>query len=177
MYEDPIKESISWMRVMFLTVLIVLLSRHFLFEPVAVHGESMMPTFENEDKVMLVKIYKIENFDMIVFTAPNGVNFIKRVIGVPGDRISMENDQLYINGKPEAEPYLDKNRKTAEQQGLFRLTEDFQEFIVPAESYYVLGDNRLNSMDSRVLGFISKDSIIGEVKIRLSPLEHIGIVE
>lgn len=177
MFEDPIKESLSWMRVIFLTVLIVLVSRHFLFEPVAVHGESMMPTFEDDDKVMLVKIYAIENFDMIVFTAPNGVNFIKRVIGIPGDRISMENDQLYVNGKAKAEPYLDNNRKIAEQQGLSRLTEDFKEFIVPAESYYVLGDNRLNSKDSRVLGFISQDSIVGEVKIRLSPLDHVGIVE
>ena len=177
MYDDPVKEAISWMRVIFLTVLIVLASRHFLFEPVAVHGESMMPTFEDDDKVMLVKIYTIENFDMIVFTAPNGVNFIKRVIGVPGDRISIKDDQLYVNGKPEAEPYLDNNRETARQQGYEKLTEDFQEFIVPAESYYVLGDNRLNSMDSRVIGFISKDSIIGEVKIRLSPLKHIGIVK
>ncbi|WP_142826831.1 signal peptidase I [Planococcus soli] len=177
MFEDPVEESISWMRVIFLTVLIVLVSRHFLFEPVAVHGESMMPTFEDDDKVMLVKIYSIENFDMIVFTAPNGVNFIKRVIGVPGDRISMEDDQLYVNGKAEAEPYLDKNRKLAEQQGLYRLTEDFKEFTVPAESYYVLGDNRLNSMDSRVLGFISRDSIVGEVKIRLAPFNHVGIVE
>src|SRR5690606_5893535 len=97
------------MRVIFLTVLIVLMSRHFLFEPVAVHGESMMPTFEDDDKVMLVKIYTIENFDMIVFTAPNGVNFIKRVIGIPGDRISMKDDRLYVNGKAVAEPYLDKN--------------------------------------------------------------------
>ncbi|MDQ0427996.1 signal peptidase I [Planomicrobium stackebrandtii] len=177
MFEDPVEESISWMRVIFLTVLIVLVSRHFLFEPVAVHGESMMPTFEDDDKVMLVKIYSIENFDMIVFTAPNGVNFIKRVIGVPGDRISMEDDQLYVNGKAEAEPYLDKNKKLAEQQGLSRLTEDFKEFTVPAESYYVLGDNRLNSMDSRVLGVISRDSIVGEVKIRLAPFNHVGIVE
>ncbi|EIM07609.1 signal peptidase I S [Planococcus antarcticus DSM 14505] len=177
MYEDPVKESISWMRVIFLTVLIVLMSRHFLFEPVAVHGESMMPTFEDDDKVVLMKIYTIENFDMIVFTAPNGVNFIKRVIGVPGDRISMEDDQLFVNGRAEAEPYLDKNRKIVEQQGTVRLTEDFEEFTVPAEFYYVLGDNRLNSMDSRVLGFISEDSIVGEVKVRLSPLEHVGIVE
>ncbi len=176
MYDDPVKEAISWMRVIFLTVLLVLASRHFLFEPVAVHGESMMPTFEDDDKVMLVKIYTIENFDMIVFAAPNGVNFIKRVIGVPGDRISMKDDQLYVNGKPEAEPYLAKNREMAHQQGVEKLTDDFQEFIVPAESYYVLGDNRLNSMDSRVIGFISKESILGEVKIRLSPLEHIGIV-
>lgn len=177
MFEDPVKESISWMRVIFLTVLIVLVSRQFLFEPVAVHGESMMPTFEDDDKVMLVKIYAIENFDMIVFTAPNGVNFIKRVIGIPGDRISMEDDQLYVNGKATAEPYLDNNREKAKQQGLTRLTEDFKEFTVPAESYYVLGDNRLNSMDSRVLGFISQDSVVGEVKIRLSPLDHVGIVE
>ena len=64
MFEDPVKEFISWMRVIFLTVLIVLGSRYFLFEPVAVHGESMMPTFEENDKVMLFKIHTIENFDI-----------------------------------------------------------------------------------------------------------------
>lgn len=177
MYTDPVKESISWMRVILLTVLIVLLSRHFLFEPVAVHGESMMPTFEEDDKVVLAKIYTIENFDMIVFTAPNGVNFIKRVIGVPGDVISMVDDQLYLNGKTQAEPYLEKNLKIAKQRGMIRLTEDFKEFTVPAESYFVLGDNRLNSTDSRILGFISEKSIVGEVKIRISPFNHMGIVE
>lgn len=177
MYGDPVKESLSWIRVIFLTVLIVLASRHFLFEPVAVHGESMMPTFEDDDKVMLMKIYTIENFDMIVFTAPTGVNFIKRVVGVPGDRIYMKDDQLYVNDKAVDEPYLEKNLVMAEQQGFEKLTEDFEEFTVPAESYYVLGDNRLNSMDSRVLGFISEDAIMGEVKIRLSPLKQIGFVK
>ncbi|KAA0959066.1 signal peptidase I [Planococcus kocurii] len=177
MYTDPVKESISWMRVILVTVLIVLLSRHFLFEPVAVHGESMMPTFEEDDKVVLAKIYTIENFDMIVFTAPNGVNFIKRVIGVPGDVISMVDDQLYLNGKAQVEPYLENNLKTAKQRGMIRLTEDFKEFTVPAESYFVLGDNRLNSTDSRILGFISEKSIVGEVKIRIAPFSHMGIVE
>ncbi len=177
MYKDPVKESISWMRVILLTVLIVLLSRHFLFEPVAVHGESMMPTFEENDKVMLAKIYSIENFDMIVFTASNDVNFIKRVIGVPGDIISMQDDQLYINGKARVEPYLDKNYQTAKQMGMLRLTENMEEFTVPAESYFVLGDNRLNSTDSRVLGFISEKTVVGEVKIRISPFDHIGMVE
>ncbi len=176
-YKDPVKESISWMRVILLTVLIVLLSRHFLFEPVAVHGESMMPTFEENDKVMLSKVYSIDNFDMIVFTAPNGVNFIKRVIGIPGDKISIQDDQLYINGKAKLEPYLEKNYEAAKQMGMLRLTEDFQEFTVPAESYFVLGDNRLNSTDSRVIGFISKETIIGEVTIRISPLEHMGMVK
>ncbi|EGA88843.1 signal peptidase I S [Planococcus donghaensis MPA1U2] len=177
MYKDPVKESISWMRVIILTVLIVLLSRHFLFEPVAVHGESMMPTFEENDKVVLAKIYSIENFDMIVFTAPNGVNFIKRVIGVPGDVISMQDDQLYLNGKAVTEPYLERNLKAAKQMGMLRLTEDIKEFTVPSEAYFVLGDNRLNSTDSRVLGFISEKSVVGEVKVRISPLEHVGVVE
>ncbi|ANU27226.1 signal peptidase I [Planococcus versutus] len=177
MYKDPVKESISWMRVILLTVMIVLLSRHFLFEPVAVHGESMMPTFEENDKVVLAKIYSIENFDMIVFTAPNGVNFIKRVIGIPGDIISIQDDQLYINGKAQAEPYLDKNYQTAKQMGMLRLTEDMEEFTVPAASYFVLGDNRSNSTDSRILGFVSEKTVIGEVKIRIAPFNHIGLVE
>lgn len=177
MIEDSSKELFSWMKVIFLTVLIVLAARQFVFEPVEVHGKSMMPTFKEEDKIILAKISTIQNFDLIVFSVANDKNYLKRVIGIPGDRVKMEDDQLYLNGKPVEEPYLEKNLEIARQLGYPKLTEDFAEFTVPSGTYFVLGDNRLNSVDSRMIGAILEDAVIGEVKLRLSPIEHIGIVE
>lgn len=174
---QAINELISWMKIILLTALIVLALRQFLFEPVSVHGRSMMPTFEEDDKVLLVKISPIDNFDLIVFKAPEEKNFIKRVIGIPGDRLKMEEDQLYLNGKRVEEPYLKENREWAEQQGYPQLTTEFGEFTVPTGYYFVLGDNRLNSVDSRTIGFIRKDAVLGEVKYRISPFKHFGPVE
>jgi len=176
MNEDAINDLIAWMKIIILTAAIVLLSRQFLFEPVSVHGQSMMPTFEEDDKVILSKISSIDNFDMIVFVAPDQKNYIKRVIGVPGDRVEMKDDQLYLNGEPVDEPYLEENRKWAETNGYPQLTTDFGEFTVPGECYFVLGDNRLNSVDSRMIGFVLEETVIGEVKFRISPVNHIGTV-
>jgi len=177
MYGNPIKLLISWMKVIFLTAVIVVATRQFLFEPVAVHGKSMMPTIEENDKIILTKISSIKNFDLIVFITPNGKNLIKRVIGTPGDRIAMKDDQLFLNGQPVDEPYLKENLKLAKQQGFMRLTEDFSEIQVPSGCYYVLGDNRLNSVDSRVLGYILEDAVIGEVKFRIAPAKHVGLIK
>lgn len=177
MNEQAIKELVSWMKIILLTALIVLASRQFLFEPVSVHGKSMMPTFEEDDKVLLVKVSRIDNFDVIVFKAPEEKNFIKRVIGLPGDRLKMEEDQLYLNGQAVEEPYLQGNREWAEAQGYPQLTTGFGEFIVPSGCYFVLGDNRLNSVDSRTIGFIRDEAVLGEVKYRISPIEHFGPVK
>ncbi|MGI2328015.1 signal peptidase I [Planococcus sp. YIM B11945] len=177
MYEEPAKTLVAWMKVVFLTVLIALAARQFLFEPVAVHGKSMMPTIEENDKIVISKISRIDNFDLIVFVAPDHKNLIKRVIGIPGDRIEMKEDHLYINGQLKEEPYLKQNRIEAVQKGYSRLTEDMVEFTIPSGCYYVMGDNRLNSIDSRMLGFIQEEDIVGEVKFRIGPAEHAGMIE
>lgn len=172
-----VETLIAWMKVIFLTALIVLASREFLFEPVSVHGHSMMPTFEEDDKVVLAKISGIDRFDLIVFRAADDKNLIKRVIGLPGDRVEMRNDQLYLNGEAVEEPYLEENREWAELHGFPALTADFGEFLVPAGCYFVLGDNRLNSVDSRTIGFIMKETVIGEAKLRISPISHFGLLK
>ncbi len=177
MNNRAIRELIAWMKILFFTALIVLVVRQFLFEPVEVHGTSMMPTFEEADKVLMVKVGSIRNFDIIVFKAPGNKNFIKRVIGVPGDKIGMVEDQLLLNGEPVEEIYLQENRLAAQQQGRGNLTEDFEEFTVPRDAYFVLGDNRLNSVDSRDIGFIRKEAVVGEVKIRLAPFENLGFID
>lgn len=175
--EEPAHQLIAWMKVIILASLVILGARQFIFEPVEVHGKSMMPTFEENDRIILMKISEIEHADMIVFKVAEDRNYLKRVIGTPGDVVEMNNDHLYINGIETDEPYLEQNRKVARQLGYKQLTEDFPAVTVPAGYYFVLGDNRLNSVDSRILGFIKEETIIGEVKFRLSPIEHLGPVK
>ncbi|HSP23117.1 MAG TPA: signal peptidase I [Planococcus sp. (in: firmicutes)] len=177
MADGAIQELIAWMKILLFTALVVLLARQFLFEPVEVHGTSMMPTFEEADKVLIVKISDIDNFDIIVFKAPGNRNFIKRVIGIPGDKVSMADDRLFLNGTPVEEAYLEENRALAQQQGSGKLTEDFGEFTVPGGAYFVLGDNRLNSVDSREIGFILDQAVVGEVMLRLEPFKNLGAIE
>lgn len=177
MIEEPSQRLIAWMKVIILASLVILAARQFVFEPVEVHGKSMMPTFEENDRIILMKISEIEHSDMIVFKVAEDSNYLKRVVGIPGDVVEMNNDHLYINGIEMEEPYLEQNRKVAGQLGYSQLTEDFAAVAVPAGCYFVLGDNRLNSVDSRMLGFINEENIIGEVKFRLSPIEHLGPVK
>lgn len=176
MQDEPVHLLISWMKVILLAGLVVLMGRQFIFEPVEVHGKSMMPTFEENDRIILMKISEIEPFELIVFKVADEKNYLKRVIGIPGDTVEVRGGKLYINGEAMEEPYLQKNKLLASRSGKV-LTADFSAVTVPDESYFVLGDNRLNSVDSRLIGFIEEEAIIGEVMFRLSPLNHFGPVD
>ena len=107
--------------------------------------------------------------------------YIKRVIGLPGDTVEMKDDVLYINGKDMEEPYLEEIKEDLifdKLTGDFTLTEITGESAkVPEGSIFVMGDNRLFSKDSRFFGFVSDDAIIGEVKFRLFPLNKIGLLK
>ncbi|MGG4268419.1 signal peptidase I [Peribacillus simplex] len=180
MKESTKKEIYSWVKTIVFTFIIVFICRQLLFTPTTVKGASMSPTFQNKDKVVVSKMTEIQRFDVIVFDAPDvdGKKYIKRVIGLPGDSIDMKDDVLYINGKPVEEPYLHANK---EDNPFDKLTEDFSlqektgKSKVPKNMLFVMGDNRLESKDSRIFGLISYDSIVGEVKFRFYPLQEIGI--
>lgn len=172
------KEVYSWIKSIAFAVVIVFICREFIFTPVVVKGESMEPTFDSNNRIVVSKTSAIERFDMIVFKAPDkDEQYIKRVIGLPGDSVEMRDDVLYINGKPYEEPYVKRNNNI----GLSKVTGDFtlKELTgnkkVPNGYFFVLGDNRLKSKDSRDFGFISTDSVIGEVKFRFYPLQEIGM--
>ncbi|WP_163101998.1 signal peptidase I [Peribacillus alkalitolerans] len=170
---DTKEEFLSWVKSLFFAIAIAIICRHFLFTPVTVHGESMMPTFENKNKVVITKVSKLEHFDMIVFHSPvSEDNHIKRLIGLPGDTVEVKDDTLYINGKEFKEPYLKSNKEKITTQE--KLTEDFK-VEVPEDSLFVMGDNRRKSGDSRIYGFIHRDSVIGEVKFRYYPVQELGI--
>ncbi|KXH86894.1 signal peptidase I [Sporosarcina sp. HYO08] len=173
MSKNSRKELMSWIRSIAIACILAIVIRQFLFTPVIVSGQSMEPTFEDANKIIISKIHKIERFDLIVFHAPNSDNdFIKRVIGLPGDKIIMKNDHLTINGKEYREDYIQPNKdRTFKGQ---KYTQDFT-VEVPEGCLYVLGDNRRNSTDSRVLGCIDEKSVVGTVKFRFYPLKEIGV--
>ena len=95
-----IAEILSWLKALLIALVIVLLFRHFLITPSVVKGESMMPNLQDGDRIILSKISEINRFDEIAFEAPDtNDNYVKRVIGLPGDTVEMRNDQLIINGE------------------------------------------------------------------------------
>ena len=102
----------EWMKALLIAFGLAAIIRFFLFTPIVVDGESMMPTLENGDRMIVNKIGytvgKPDRFDIVVFHAPEQKNYIKRVIGLPGDHVEYKDDQLYINGKELEEPYLDQ---------------------------------------------------------------------
>ncbi|WP_077624097.1 signal peptidase I [Sediminibacillus massiliensis] len=175
-------EIFSWLKTISIAIIVVLVCRSFLITPSIVEGESMMPTLHDGDRIILSKIGKIERFDEIAFQAPDSSDaYVKRVIGLPGDTIEMRADTLLVNGQPIPEPYLKEFKgELAEGQYLtnnFTLKEITGETEVPEGKLFVLGDNRLISKDSRYFGFISQESVIGDVKLRIWPIESIGFPE
>lgn len=157
--------------------------RTFLFAPVSVEGDSMNPTLEHEDRLLLNKIASIERFDIVVFPAPEDSEkqFIKRVIGLPGDEIAYQDQMLYIDGEPVMEAYVDLTQESEEiteyYNGDFTLSSLQGVETVPENMLFVLGDNRVNSKDSRSFGFIPEDSVIGETSLRIWPIDRIGTVD
>ncbi|MGO2892358.1 MAG: signal peptidase I, partial [Enterococcus devriesei] len=140
--------------------------RHYVFTPVVVKGDSMDPTLADGERVIALKNTEVKRFDIVTFPAPDdpGKNYIKRVIGLPGDTIEYKSDQLYINGKKVAEPYLDQFKKElTDDQPLtydFNLKDLFGAEKVPAGELFVLGDNRRISKDSRIIGMIKEKNIM-----------------
>ncbi|BDR56528.1 signal peptidase I [Xylocopilactobacillus apis] len=140
----------------------------------------MRPTFENKDQNILRKFGKIKRFDIIVFNPPKGYaginpkdHFIKRVIGLPGDKITFKDNKLYINGKKYSETFLkdiDDSKDVTVDFKMEDLPATNHTKKVPADSYFVMGDNRAHSSDSRYFGFVKSNRIDGIVFFRFSPI-------
>lgn len=174
-----IKEIFEWIIVVVVSIALYFGITTYLVAPYTVKGHSMDYTFADNDKVFINKISSnYERGDEIVFHANETDDYIKRIIGVPGDTVEVIGDVLYINGQKVDEPYLDQKKKELAASGSTEsLTPDFnieylkstQSKTVPAGMYFVMGDNRPNSTDSRVFGFIKEDSIVGKVALRYYP--------
>lgn len=155
----------------------------FLMQPHQVSGLSMFPNFHDKEYILTDKVsYKFgnpERGDVIVFHAPTAANcpqgtgcdFIKRVIGLPGDSVSVKNNGLYVNGEKLDEPYLDSSVIT--ETGVFS---DNREVTLNQNEYFVCGDNRQHSSDSRTWGPITRDEIVGKAFFRYWPPDRMGIL-
>lgn len=186
---------------LFMTALV--LSWLFIWVNFTIDGHSMDPTLAPNDKVFTLRVASIDRFDIVVAKEDSGgevKRVVKRVIGMPGDTISYDNDVLTVNGQVVDEPYLadylakfkdDKLQETYAYNQLFQdLAKNSEAFTamdngqttsfsltVPEGEYYLLGDDRIVSKDSRHVGTFKKDSIIGEVMFRIWPLNSFGSVD
>lgn len=172
-------EFMSWLVAILFGIIISFICREFLFSPLVVKGASMLPTYENQDVIIVSKISELNRFDQIVFEAPNEDEYyIKRIIGLPGDTVEMKDDILLVNNKEYEESYVNRENDTPLQK---RITENFtlKDITgydkVPEGYLFVLGDNRLRSSDSRHFGLIPLDSVLGESKLRIFPLGSIKL--
>lgn len=144
----------------------------YVVQVTVVHGNSMEKTVSNEDKLLVGKLsYKKtdpKRFDIVVFTKEDNVHLIKRVIGLPGERVEVKNGIIYINGEELSEHYgldpIDPDAKPVERQ-------------LGKDEFFVLGDNRLVSLDSRYesIGAVKKDEILGKALIRVYPFHKLKL--
>ena len=167
----------SWIWSFIIAFIIVGGVYFFLGRPFTVSGASMYPTLHNRDRMVLSKIGDIHRFDVVILKAPDeNVEYIKRVIGMPGDTIEMKSGVLYINGKKVDQPFI--NNEALAKQTVF--IDDFTlesltgESKVPEGKYFVLGDNRGVSKDSRMIGFIDRSAIEGKAVFTIWPFARIG---
>ena len=147
-----------------ITIIIVLLIKKHVVSPIRVNGESMMNTLHDGDIMILdivsLNFEDIKRFDIVVVKEKHEL-IIKRVIGLPGEVVEYKDNKLYIDGKKIEDPYPSKK------------TNDFK-VEVSDNGYFVLGDNRSNSMDSRVFGEFSKKQILGKTKLTVFPFSRFG---
>jgi len=145
----------------------------FVYQPVKVEGGSMEPGLEDQERIFINKlVYRIGAIgrgDIIVFRYPRDLhkNFIKRVIGIPGDRIRINHGRVYVNGQLIHEPYVPEQYQDALSAA---------EITIPPDNYFVMGDHRTMSKDSREFGPVSRDLIYGKAVFGYWPLERLGVL-
>lgn len=157
-----IKEVIPYIVI----VVVVVLIRTFIITPVRVDGDSMKNTLKNGDILLLYKLSSIDRFDIIVLEEEkDNEKIIKRVIGLPGETVAIKKGKIYINDKVIDDEYA------------YGETTDYNKVTLKDDEYFILGDNRLISKDSRYFGPIKDNEIKGKIVFRLFPFTKIGTVQ
>ena len=157
-----IKEVIPYIVI----VVVVVLIRTFIITPVRVDGDSMKNTLKNGDILLLYKLSNIDRFDIIVLDEEkDNEKIIKRVIGLPGETVAIKKGKIYINDKVIDDEYA------------YGETTDYNKVTLRDDEYFILGDNRLISKDSRYFGPIKKSEIKGKIVFRVFPFTKIGTVQ
>lgn len=172
------REIFEWGKAILIAVIVFLLIHHFLFTMVEVKGESMEGTLQSADRlaatILDVKMWGPERGDIIICTYPRGdAPIIKRVIGLPGDTVEVIDGETYVNGEVLDEPYV--TQRVTPRHHQYQVAAQ----LVGEDEYYVMGDNRADSKDSRmpVVGLIQRENIRAKAQLRLYPLNKIGRVK
>jgi signal peptidase I len=167
----PLPVVAVWARDLLVSLAISAFIIIFLYQPVKVEGVSMMPGLEDQERIFVNKfVYRwepIERGDIIVFRYPRDTSksYIKRVIGVAGDRVRIVNGQVYVNGEALDEDYVPSDYADGRS---------YSELVVPRNSYFVLGDHRTMSSDSREFGPVNDRYIYGKAVFGYWPMEKLG---
>jgi signal peptidase I len=165
--------ALSWVRDLVFSVLIAVILIVFIYQPVKVEGTSMMPTLTDQERIFINKftyhygLGGIERGDMVVFKYPldTSKSYIKRVVGVPGDVVKIVKGQVYVNDVALAEDYVPEE---------YRDHASWTGDPVPKDKYFVLGDHRSSSNDSRAWGWVDRKYIYGKAVFVYWPLEKLG---
>jgi len=162
-----------WLRDLIISLAISAFIIIFLYQPVKVEGTSMMPSLEDQERIFVNKfVYRlepIERGDIVVFRYPRdpSKSYIKRVIGMAGDHIRIDGGQVYVNGRALDETYVPSE---------YSDSRSYPELVVPARSYFVLGDHRSMSNDSRDFGAVNQSFIYGKAVFGYWPMDKLGRV-
>ena len=167
--------TFAWFRDLMLSVLIAVLVILFLYRPVKVEGTSMMPSLYDQERLFINQfsykfgIGEIKRGDTVVFWFPEDTtkSYIKRVIGLPGDKIEVDDGYVIVNGRKLVENYVPTE---------YRDDRSYPEHTVPPDEYFVLGDHRVSSNDSRAWGFVPRNYIYGKAVFVFWPLDRMGAV-
>jgi len=161
----------AWLRDLIISLAISAFIIVFLYQPVKVEGTSMMPSLDDQERIFINKfVYRLEPIqrgDIIVFRYPRdpAKSFIKRVIGLAGDHVRIDDGRVYLNGKLVTEDYVPR---------AYEDDRSYPEVVVPPDSYFVLGDHRSLSNDSRDFGPVESSYIYGKAVFGYWPMEKVG---
>ncbi|AQS55592.1 signal peptidase I [Novibacillus thermophilus] len=173
------KEFWEWTKALLIAIALAVIIRTFLFAPFLVDGQSMVPNLADNERLIVNKlIYFIrepERGEILVFHATAEKDYIKRVIGLPGETVEMVDDKLYINGEEQHESYLQGVKEEYRENGL-NYTADFGPVKVPEGHVFVMGDNRPNSEDSREIGPVPFEAIVGRAELVFWPLSEVHML-
>ncbi len=167
--------AVAWLRDLSLSVFIAVVVILFLYQPVKVEGTSMMPSLVDQERIFINKfvyrfgISSIDRGDTVVFWFPGdpSKSYIKRIIGVPGDHVHVDEGTVYVNGRALDEPYVPSE---------YRDHVSTPEAVVPDGEYFVLGDHRSSSNDSRTWGTVPRRYIYGKAVFVYWPLDRVGLL-
>ena len=170
------KELRDWIVSFAVALIAVLIIRTFLFTIIRVDGPSMSDTLLDNDRLFVtvldMRVKGPDRFDVVILHYPNRgyEKFVKRVVGLPGDTVEVKNGVLSVNGVEYDEPYLTDSRTARFDRSSFTVT-------LGEDEYFVMGDNRDNSNDSRSVGVIHRNQFVGKVRAIIWPVDHWGLVE